>query len=204
MTSSKPYIKIDKAFLHQAGAPVATCTTICGNYPEPPRSPGKIADVRAEHDDDGQPGLRHAAYAGSGQGARLAAAWYREQSAWFGRHRSCTVDIARTGKPYLVAMTTKNCQVLRFSGGNTAPVPGPPAGRPVPDAGPSSDLEDDPAFVEHEGVGPPARGLLIGRCRAAASHPAKEGTALSDTCQTRPAVVPGLTASRARTLCRSR
>jgi hypothetical protein len=57
---------------------------------------------------------------------RLVPARYRGQPVWFGRYRGYTVDIARSGKPYLLAWTGKNGQLLRFSGWGTASVPGPP------------------------------------------------------------------------------
>jgi hypothetical protein len=57
---------------------------------------------------------------------RLVPAQYRGQPAWVGRYGSYTVDIARTGQPYLLAVTARNGQVLRFSGWDTALVPGPP------------------------------------------------------------------------------
>ena len=125
VTGGKPYIKINKAFLQLAHLPAAACATACGKYLELPRSQAKSITS----------GLNLSALTSqvfakpptAAQGAvRLVPSQYRGQPAWFGRYRNNTVDIARTGKPYVLALTGSNGEVLRFSGWNTATVPGPP------------------------------------------------------------------------------
>ena len=125
VTAGKPYIKLNKAFLQAAHAPAGACAIACGKYLELPASQARPLTS----------GLTITALARQAFGTpptpaqasvRLVPALYGGQPAWFGRYRSYTVDIARTGKPYLLAMTAKNGQRLRFSGWDTASVPGPP------------------------------------------------------------------------------
>jgi hypothetical protein len=125
VTGGKPYIKLNKAFLQLAHIPAAACATACGKYLELPSSEAKSLTS----------GLSMSTLANQAFGTpptpaqasvRLVPSQYGGRPVWFGRYRSYTVDIARTGKPYLLAMTAKNGQVLRFSGWDTASVPGPP------------------------------------------------------------------------------
>ncbi len=126
VTGGKPYIKINRAFLRRARVPVAACATVCGKYLELPRSSAKSLTTGVT-----LTGMVSQAFGTPPTPAearvRLVPAQYRGQPAWFGRYRSYTVDIARTGKPYLLAWTAQNGQVLRFSGWDTASVPGPPS-----------------------------------------------------------------------------
>lgn len=126
VTGGKPYIKLNAAFLRLAHLPAAACATACGKYLALPSSQAKSLTS----------GLSMSTLANQAFGTaptpsqaavRLVPAQYDGQPAWFGRYRSYTVDIARTGKPYLLAMTAKNGQVLRFSNWDTASVPGPPS-----------------------------------------------------------------------------
>jgi hypothetical protein len=125
VTGGKPYIKLNKAFLQLAHIPASACATACGKYLELPSSQAKSLTS----------GLSMSTLANQAFGTpptpaqasvRLVPSQYGGRPVWFGRYRSYTVDIARTGKPYLLAMTAKNGQVLRFSGWDTASVPGPP------------------------------------------------------------------------------
>jgi len=125
VTDRKAYIKVNKPFLRQARVPLAACATVCGKYLELPASSARSLTA----------GLTMTAMVDESFGtpptpaqarARLVAAQYRGQPAWFGRYGSYTMDIARAGKPYVLAMTAQHGQVVQLSGWNTASVPGPP------------------------------------------------------------------------------
>jgi hypothetical protein len=124
VTGGKPYIKISKAFLQEAHLPVGVCATVCGKYVELPPSSAKT--LTSGLNITAMANQAFTAPTAAQASVRLVPAQYRGQPAWFGRYRSYTVYIARTGKPYVLGMTAKNGQVLRFSGWNTATVPGPP------------------------------------------------------------------------------
>lgn len=125
VTGGNWYYKIDRAFLRAAHVPMAACAAVCGKYVELPRSSARSLTS----------GLNWNAVVNKAFGTpptpaqarvRLVPAQYRGQPAWFGRYRNYTVYIARTSQPYLLAVTARKGQVLRFSGWDTASVPGPP------------------------------------------------------------------------------
>jgi hypothetical protein len=130
VTHGKPYIKINKAFLKQAQVPTTTCKTVCGKYLELPQSSaqqmtsGLSLTAMVDQAFKTPPTAAQAKVV-------LTQSQYGGQPAWFGRYGTYTVDIARGGKPYLLAMTAQNGQVLQFSGWDTATVPGPPKARKI-------------------------------------------------------------------------
>ena len=125
VTGGNAYVKLSRTVLQQAHLPVAACATVCGKYLELPRSSAQsltsglslttlISKVFNSPPTPSQARVR------------LVPAQYRGQPVWLGRYRSYTVDIARSGKPYLLGWTASKGQALRFSGWNTASVPSPP------------------------------------------------------------------------------
>src|SRR5260370_403745 len=106
----------------RARVPVAACATVCGKYLELPRSSAKSLTTGVT-----LTGMVSQAFGTPPTPAearvRLVPAQYRGQPAWFGRYRSYTVDIARTGKPYLLAWTAHNGQALGFFRWDTPSVP---------------------------------------------------------------------------------
>jgi hypothetical protein len=128
VTRGKPYIKVNKAFLREAQIPASACKTVCGRYFELPGSSaremtsGLSLTAMVDQAFNTPPTPKQAK-------VRLTPAQYGGQPAWFGRYGTYTLDIARSGKPYLLAMTAKNGQVLQFSDWDSASVPGPPRHR---------------------------------------------------------------------------
>jgi hypothetical protein len=125
VTGGKPYVKITKAFLQRAHLAVSACATVCGKYLALPSTSAKSLTsglnmtTLADH--------AFTTPTAAQAKVRLVPGQYQGQPVWFGRYQSHTVDIARTGKPYLLAITGSGGQYLRFSGWDTATVPGPPS-----------------------------------------------------------------------------
>jgi hypothetical protein len=125
VTGGKPYIKVNRAFLKQAQVPTTMCRRLCGKYVELPQSSaqqmtsGLSLTAMVDQAFKTPPTSAQAKVV-------LSPSQYGGQPAWFGRYGTYTVDIARSGKPYLLAMTARNGQLLQFSGWDAATVPGPP------------------------------------------------------------------------------
>jgi len=125
VTHGKSYVKVNRAFLQQAHVSVIFCAIVCAKYLELSSSMARsltsgLSLTSMDNQAFGTPPTPAQAK------VRLVAAQYRGQPAWFGRYGSYTLDIARSGKPYLLAMTARGGQVVRFSDWDTASVPGPP------------------------------------------------------------------------------
>jgi hypothetical protein len=124
--AGQTYIKINSSFLVLAKAPASACAKVCGKYVKVP-----AADAQSITGALSMTGLIEGIFGKLPAPANTSKddfvpATYNGQPVLQFKHAGYSLDVARSGKPYPLAITTPNGEYLDFSDWNAVTLPAPP------------------------------------------------------------------------------
>jgi hypothetical protein len=124
--AGQTYIKINSSFLALAKAPASDCKKVCGKYVKVPAS-----DAQSITGALSMTGLIEGIFSKLPATAKTSKvdfvpATYQGQPVLQFKHAGYSLDVARNGKPYPLAITAPNGEYLDFSDWNAVTLPTPP------------------------------------------------------------------------------